>query len=789
MKKQIILLIAALMLAVTGCYDDSGLKSRMTDLEQRMTTLENMCRQMNTNISSLQTIITALQNKDYVTSVTPVYEDGKLSGYTIEFTKSPAITIYHGSDGQDGQDGQNGADGKDGYTPSISVKPDSDGIYYWTLDGEWLLDNQGNKIPTTGADGKDGSDGKDGADGKDGENGKDGKDGITPEFRIDNGDWYVSIDNGLTWKYLGRATGADGKDGLNGSDGKDGQDGDAGKDGDSMFSSVDTSDSAFVTFVLADGTEIKLPRHCELSIAFDDKALLTMRPNTPRTIKYTISGAMSELQVEVLSSGSVKARISDSKSATGTLSITTGATIGEFDKVIVLVSDGQRTIMSSISFEEAGLRINGDARYTVDAEGRTIDINIETNTEYSVTIPQEAQSWISLPADSRAWRSENIALIIAPNTAAARKATIGLVDSEGVAFGSIVINQESGLHLNIPEDMLLAFPDEIFRNYVLKNFDTDKDGKISTNEALKVTSVWVPQMGIASIEGIQYFPNITQLNCNVNDLTELNVSNNLKLVSLNCGDNELSLLDISQNTGLISLWCIGNNLTSLELSNNAKLRTILCGGNRIAEINLSNNPALNSLNCYGNKLTSLDLSNNPEIEYLYCGDNNINNLNISGCNMFKELDCRGNNISILDVSKKANLMQLNCGSNPLHVLDITHNPKLTQLFCGNDQLTLLDITHNPELSQLSCGNNQLTTLDLSYNNKLTHIDCRNNKLIELDVTKTSLGLPNASRSLYCTQPTLEKLYLKTGWSIYGITEDNHRNNMYISDHTEIVFVD
>lgn len=93
--------------------------------------LEQLCQQMNTNISSLQTIVSALQNNDYVTGVVPVTEGGKTVGYTISFTKSQPVTICHG------KDGQNGADGKDGksYVPVIGVRQDTDGVYYWTLDG------------------------------------------------------------------------------------------------------------------------------------------------------------------------------------------------------------------------------------------------------------------------------------------------------------------------------------------------------------------------------------------------------------------------------------------------------------------------------------------------------------------------------------------------------------------------------------------------------------------------------------------------------------------------------
>lgn len=131
-------------LVLSSCkYDDDDIWNSVHGLEDRVAKLEELCKQMNTNISSLQTIVTALQNNDYVTGVTPVMQSGKEVGYTITFSKSNPITIFHGKDGQNGMDG---TDGKDGTTPTIGVKQDVDGIYYWTLDGDWLTDERGDKI-------------------------------------------------------------------------------------------------------------------------------------------------------------------------------------------------------------------------------------------------------------------------------------------------------------------------------------------------------------------------------------------------------------------------------------------------------------------------------------------------------------------------------------------------------------------------------------------------------------------------------------------------------------------
>ena len=257
-----------------------GVWEALEGLEERIAKLEALCKEMNTNISALQTIVSALQSNDYITAVVPVEKEGKVIGYTITFGKHDPITIYNGEDGKDGVNGTNGIDGKDGYTPILGVAKDTDGVYYWTLDGEWLLDAEGNKLRVTGRAGKDGVDGEDGKDGVDGEDGKDGqngqdgtngtngtdgKDGITPQLKIEEGYWYISYDKGATWAELGKAIGEDGKDGIDGENGKDGQDGKPGadgkdgQDGDSMFTSV-TYDENNVYFTLTDGSVLIVPR-------------------------------------------------------------------------------------------------------------------------------------------------------------------------------------------------------------------------------------------------------------------------------------------------------------------------------------------------------------------------------------------------------------------------------------------------------------------------------------------------------------------------------------------------
>ena len=241
MKKLLAFAALFAVVALTSCkYDDDDLWNSVHGLENRVAKLEELCKQMNTNISSLQTIVTALQNNVYVTGTTPLMKDGKEIGYTITFSKGNPITIYHGKDGQDGEDGT---------TPTIGVKKDTDGVYYWTLNGEFIVVD-GGKIQAEGTN---------------------GTNGTTPQFKIENDYWFVSYDNGANWTQLGKATGED------------------GVGGDSMFSGVDYETSTdYVIFTLSNGTQIKLPTWS----AFEALQRLCNETNTNLSALQTIVTAL-----------------------------------------------------------------------------------------------------------------------------------------------------------------------------------------------------------------------------------------------------------------------------------------------------------------------------------------------------------------------------------------------------------------------------------------------------------------------------------------------------------------
>ena len=230
---------AVLALAFTACgddYDDTALWNQVNDNTNRIEALETWQEQVNNNIAALQQL---LNTTDYITSVTPVTEDGKETGYTISFRNSDPITIYHGEKGdkgdkgdqgeqgeqgipgEPGKDGADGTDGSDGSTPQIGAEADG-GTYYWTVNGEWLLDSEGKKIPLTG---------------------ENGKDAIAPKIRINEttNEWEISTDGGNTWTSTHVAA--------------------TGEDGDTLIESIETAaDGNSVTITLTGSdTPIVLP--------------------------------------------------------------------------------------------------------------------------------------------------------------------------------------------------------------------------------------------------------------------------------------------------------------------------------------------------------------------------------------------------------------------------------------------------------------------------------------------------------------------------------------------------
>ena len=258
MRKHSLIMLAAGLLGFAACTGE--LEDRVTSLENRLDKLEAL---VNDNVNSIKALVEANAKAVTINSVTTTD-----NGYVIKFSDGTTATITNGQDGAPGQDGQDGApgqDGKDAAAPQIGVQ-EIDGVLYWTVNGE-LLKFNGENIRVTGNDGQDGAPGQDG---------QDGKDGITPQFKVEEGKWYISFD-GEVWSEVGSAV----------------------TEVKSVVT-VETTDEAYIFHI--DDTTISIPKTNAFSLKLDQDDSIELKEGERIMLTYNIVGEDETTHVAVESS-------------------------------------------------------------------------------------------------------------------------------------------------------------------------------------------------------------------------------------------------------------------------------------------------------------------------------------------------------------------------------------------------------------------------------------------------------------------------------------------------------
>lgn len=482
------MLVAVVSLTACDMLVLGELESIRGQIEEINTRLDELCQETNSNIAALQVIVAALEDRDYVEDVSEIYDDGVIVGYTITFAQKGKISIFNGKDGKDGQDG---TDGKDAVAPMISVCLAEDGLWYWQLNGEWLLDQNGNKIRASGKDGQDGTDGKDG---------EDGVDGITPQLKIEDGDWYISYDNGVSWTYVGQATG------------KDGADGEDADISDSIFSDI-IIDETSVHFILNNGEEIIINKAASLKIVFEETSDITCQPGITVRIAYKLTGADNKTELSCLAEQGWMAKIEQRDMTSGYLAVTAPNPMTD-GKVLVFVTSGTgHTIMASLTFIEGKPMIDSNQFY-VECQGGNLEVSIRTKEDYIVRI-SSATPWITnitelTPETKAAERIDKLLLHIAANHyESGRTGSVELVNTRGELLESFTINQYG----DISESAWIEFRDPSVKSICINNFDTNKDGELSLMEARSVTSLEriFYGTGIRTFDELQFFTGLQSI--------------------------------------------------------------------------------------------------------------------------------------------------------------------------------------------------------------------------------------------------------------------------------------
>lgn len=411
-----ILSLVILGLVSTSCYDDTEIREAIDDLDGRVQTLETLCTELNTNLTALSTLVQALQKGDYVVSVSPLEEDGKEVGYRIIFKESGVVDLYHGQDGADGKDGENGqdgadgkdgvngSDGKDGETPVLGTKQDTDGAYYWTIDGEWVLDGEGNKIPLVTV-------------------------GATPQLKIEDETWFVSYDDGATWEELGAAVSVGIKD--------------------------IKEENGELVITMADGTVIAVPLGSPMKVVLGEFDATALQYGADLEIPYAIEGVEGDVVVFLLKEGAAfEAELVEESALAGKVvvkQLAADQTEAKGKIGIFAVAEDGTTVSQAVRLTSGVFyAVEGNQEsYAVEAKGGNVEFTIATNTTFEVNTNAD---WVTY-VQTKAVEEKTLVFEVAANEGEDRETVVELASGD-IAL-SFAITQVGG-YVPAPEESLVG---------------------------------------------------------------------------------------------------------------------------------------------------------------------------------------------------------------------------------------------------------------------------------------------------------------------------------------------
>ena len=170
-RSGLLALVLPVFLSVfSGCTEQ--VRPELDETHAKLQALQELAGAVNWDLHILDLIVKELDDGHTILPETyRLTEDG----YEVSFQDGKTIVIPFGKDGMDGRQ----------FIP-VGVQDDEDGLYYWKVDGEWLLDADGNRI-RAGA-----------------------QDGFVPQFKVEDGFWMISIDGGVTYSELASCEEMDG---------------------------------------------------------------------------------------------------------------------------------------------------------------------------------------------------------------------------------------------------------------------------------------------------------------------------------------------------------------------------------------------------------------------------------------------------------------------------------------------------------------------------------------------------------------------------------------------------
>lgn len=655
--KKILSVFCIATLLFASCsdeYDDSKLWQNVNDLKDRIASLEKTVRTMNSDIGSIQSIVDAINARDYIVKIEELADK---SGYTITFAKGNTVTIKHGTNGINGTNGKsayelavskgyrgtldewleslngtNGSNGKSAYELAVengytgteqewleSLKgidgKDSpiigidiyEGIYYWTIttngNKTWLLDNDGNKLKVSGVDGKTAYDlavekGYKGTleewleslKGSDGQNGSDGKSAY--ELAVEKG-YTGTLEEWLL--------------SLNGTNGSNGK-------------------SAY---------ELAVEKGYEGTL---DEWLESLKGSNGSDGQDGSGGKSAyELAVEKGYSGTIEEWLeslngTDGKDGSdgenGKDGITPVLGVDSEGYWTIDMGNGVQRLKDANGKDVKAIGQDGtdgkdgqngqDGKDGVDGSSFFNNVRYDDNFVYFTFTDGKT---VSIPL-SKGVSFTVIGVSVEQSFEYGETRTFDIVQNN---IAKISISKPDGWKVSVLGDVMTVIAPTV------ANLFAEESGEIAITAMGSDSKSFI--MFSFSVRGYKTiitfndakFKDYLVANFDLDGDGEICKEEANKITHINCDSEKINpITEIRDLPNLVYLSCRSNDLTSLDVSSCVKLQSLYCSFNRLKSLNVSNCTLLQSLSCNNNLLNgSLDVSPCPELKYLNCSNNSI----------------------------------------------------------------------------------------------------------------------------------------------------------------------
>ena len=370
------ILACSVGLVLAGCakeYDDSALQNDVKNLKSQIEQIQNDIRSLNGQITGLKETIEQWKKGGYVENIQELADK---TGYTITFVGGKTVTLYHGTKGENGQ--------------APTLKADTDGNFYWAMDGEFILVD-GKKVPAA----------------------------VAPVFSVNaDGDLIMTLSGKET--NLGHVQGT------------------PGPAGESLFEKIEPGENT-VIFTLKGGETFTIPvaKAFKLVIA---QAQQEVTAGQKLEIAYTVQNGNESTVVDCFAGGNYTAKIADGKVI---VTVPDPVTDGQ---VLVWAQNEQGLFsMVKLSFTVRAevVIITPETSYqTLPAEAGTFDVNLTSNVDVDVKLPEDA-AWLKAVMTKAAY---TLALSFEENTTGEpREAEIDIVRVDnGASVQKIKVIQLAG---------------------------------------------------------------------------------------------------------------------------------------------------------------------------------------------------------------------------------------------------------------------------------------------------------------------------------------------------------